>query len=378
MQLHGRPLCALGLALALAAFPACALASEPGVSEAQCYQIVDQDGEVLASLNPDREMDPASITKIMTAVVALDSGKSLDDVCTVRGIEYQSAAQLAGFVDGDTPSFRELLQAMLIYSGNDAADNVALSVCGSVEEFVGRMNEKAADLGLEHTRFANTHGLMAEGHHASAADLVKLGRYALENYPFIAEAVRMPSVTVVAGGKEVTLESTDDLIKTYEGLCGIKTGSVESGTTFLGASRRHGISLYSCVLGCETYDGRFDDTAALMDWAYNEHYQQMSMCRRSWPIRVETWALGFSRKLIVTSESDSGGYVEPGREIAYSTTLCDAGLVDLDAACGYSSWSQGTRQVACATYRSRSQLYDVPAVNIFALPLFFDVGQLAS
>jgi D-alanyl-D-alanine carboxypeptidase (penicillin-binding protein 5/6) len=255
---------AAALLAALFAWPAApALAEEakPQVTEAKSYEIIDQDGNVLASHDATEHMAPASITKIMTAMVALDSGVDLDKTCTIQDMTYQDGAQLAGYKAGDAPTLRELMMAMLVYSANDAAANIAVAVSGSVDKFAELMNKKAQEIGMTNTQFKNPHGLEEDGHYSCAHDLALMGRYALENYPLIAAAVTTRSVTVTAGGQQKTLASTDDLMGSYAGLCGIKTGAVESGTTFLGSSRRWGVQLFSAVLGCSTHEGRFTDTS---------------------------------------------------------------------------------------------------------------------
>ena len=97
-------------------------ASEPQPSEAQAYEVIDSAGNTLFARNENQQMDPASITKVMTAMVALDSGKRLDDVCTLSEISYQSDAQIEGIKTGDTLTLRQLLMIMLIFSANDAAE----------------------------------------------------------------------------------------------------------------------------------------------------------------------------------------------------------------------------------------------------------------
>ena len=196
----------------LAPVRALAVDTEPSLSEAQCAIVVDSAGNVLWSKNADQEMPMASITKVMTAVVALESGIDLDSTCTISDVDLGSDSQTAGFTSSDTPTMRQLLQAMLIYSGNDAALNVAINVAGSEDAFVDLMNAKAAELGMTHTHFTNPHGLYDENHYSCASDLVILGRYALEHFPFIASTVRTTSITLPIGGTEKTLNSTDDLM----------------------------------------------------------------------------------------------------------------------------------------------------------------------
>lgn len=363
----------LGLTLALSLFllPQTAMAEGPQVDEAQTYQIIDQDGHVLAEKNPDQRMDPASITKVMTAMVALDQGKDLDQTYTLKQLPYQADAQIAGIKEGDTLTLRQIMMVMLVYSANDAADNAAIATVGSTDEFVKKMNEKAQEIGMTNTHFMNTHGLMAEGHYSTAADLTKMAKYALEHYPFIAQAVRTSSYTVTIGGVERTYYSTDKLMATYDGLVGIKTGAVESGCAFLGASMRSGVRLYSAVLGCKTNAGRFGDTAKLMDWSYANAYTRSSFTKKQLPIRVANWALGFGPKVVIYSNIDSTGLVYPGENIQYSVSIPSTDLlVDLGGGYGTAVWSQGKHKVCYQTYGASKQLAYVPNVSIFALPLF--------
>ena len=135
----------------------------------------------------------------------------------------------------------QLLEALLVKSGNDAAVAIARNVAGSDEEFVKLMNAKAVELGLKNTHFANSHGLDAPGHYTTAADLATLGRYAM-TIPRFREIVRMKTVTIGQGKRKETLQSTDLLIGNYAGAIGIKTGFTERcwllGTVG-GRARRH-------------------------------------------------------------------------------------------------------------------------------------------
>ena len=280
------------LCLTIAPTRALAVSSEPDISEAQYAIVVDSAGNVLWSKNADQEMSMASITKVMTAVVALESGIDLDSTCTISDVDLGSDSQTAGFTSNDTPTLRQLLQAMLIYSGNDAALNVAINVAGSEDAFVDLMNEKAAELGMTHTHFANPHGLYDENHYSSASDLVILGRYALENFPFIASTVRRTSVTLNIGGAQKTLSSTDHLMGVYQGMLGIKTGYVDNQAAFLGACRKNGVTPYTCVLGCSTTKGRFTDTEAILDWAY-DNFVDRPVSLKSWITDVRPYSLYF-------------------------------------------------------------------------------------
>ena len=140
--LRGVFACALALACVTPTRVAHAL-SDPWIEEAPAAMVCDQAGNELWSRNAEEELAPASITKVMTAMVALDSGYDLDDRCFITEHEFSPGAQLAGYVATDTPTMRELLQATLIYSGNDAALNVAINTrLMKDRDYAEKMNEE--------------------------------------------------------------------------------------------------------------------------------------------------------------------------------------------------------------------------------------------
>lgn len=345
--------------------------SEPVIGEARAAVIMDASGEVLFDRNGDQELAPASITKVMTAMVALDSDVPLDKPIAFVVEEYPVVAQLAGYTDGDTPTLGELLMVTLVYSGNDAAMNVAYAVGGSKEGFADLMNKKVEELGLSHTHFMNPHGLEERDHYSSARDLCVIGRYAMEHYPFIRDAVRTRSIEVVTGGVPVTLESSDDLMKTYNGLLGIKTGNTESGTSFLSAARRDLVTLYSCVLCCDTIEGRFEDTVSLLDWGFGL-YAKRSLAHDELPVRFAQWQDGFWLRCPVSARRSVSGSVFQGGEVTYRTVMLRPNaLVSAGSTYGTTVWSQGNRHVGSVEYRATDPIRS-PAWNPFLLPLFDD------
>ena len=345
-------LAALATVALIPATPARAADETPGYTEATALCITDARGEVLYAYNEDEEMAPASLTKVVTAMVALDSGIPLDTPIDFVEVEFPEGAQLAGYREGDTPTFGELLKVTLIYSGNDAALNVAYAVAGTRQAFAELMNEKVAELGLTHSHFANPHGLEEEGHYTTAHDMCVIGRYALEHYPFIREAVHTPSVTIVADGHEVTLYSTDELMGYYPGLRGIKTGNTESGASFLGSARRGHVTLYSCALCCPSTQGRFDDTETVMDWAFSR-YDSRGLADDDWVVRTAPWQDGFWLRCPVTASHDAVGQVLPDAKLNYtSVMLKPATLVGEHHVLGSTVWNQDGRLVESVRYRS--------------------------
>ncbi len=344
---------------------------EPTLSEAQCAIVEDSAGNVLYSKNADTQMPMASITKVMTAMVALDAGMDLDTPCRIYATDLGADSQTAGFTESDTPTLRELLRVMLVYSANDAAVNVAMNVAGSEEAFVELMNEKAQELGMTSTHFENPHGLDESGHYSTVSDLALMGRVALSEYPFVAATVHTRSVTVSIGGTQKTFYSTDELLGTYKGIRGIKTGYVEGSAAFLGACQRDGVELFTCVLGAQTSLGRFTDTVSLLDWAY-ENYEMRSVAKRSWVVGVRPYAYNFAVSCVVTPTDDEGAVVWPdGGDLSYSTTMLRRDLlVDDGQPVGSSVWTQGGRLAGSVHYTAHATLDDIPRVNVFTLPLY--------
>ena len=362
---------AAAMCLAAALLPSTALAidTQPELTESTAACVTDASGKVLFDYNAEEEMPMASITKIMTAMVALDSGKSLDDPVPITENAFQEDAQLAGYKAGDTPSFRELLEVMLVFSGNDAAANVALATAGSEQAFVDLMNQKAAAIGMTHTHFANPHGLEQDGHYSCAADLCLMGRYALEHYPFIREAVRTREVQAFAGGNLITLGSTDELMEYYDGLIGIKTGLTEAGASFLGAARRDHVTLYSCSLCCETGEGRFVDSASMLDWGFGL-YNQRQLTRQGW-VRSVPWQDGFWLRCSVAPLRDATGSFFCEGDASYKLVgVKPNAFVGPGSTYGTSTWTQDGRQVQSVEYRVGGVPVRSKAWNPVVAPLF--------
>ena len=341
---------------------------EPKLTEATTAIVTDAQGNVLWSKNPDQELPMASITKVMTAMVALDSGIDLDKPCEITVPNFEAGSQVAGLTADDTPTLRQLIMMMLVYSANDAAYNIAINVSGSQQAFVEQMNKKAAEIGMTHTQFQNPHGLDADGHYSTARDLALMGRYAREHYPLIASAVHTRSYTTTVGGEQHTFHSTDDLMDTYRGLLGIKTGAEDSGTAFLGASKRGNVTLYTCVLGCQTTQGRFDDTAILMDWAYH-NYNRISVQRANQVIQIRFSEDNFLLSAVVKPSTSTTYMAWPGsKDFTYQTTMLSPNYpVANNQLISSTDWSQDSVQVGTTITQAHLTLWTIPAYNLFDL-----------
>ena len=267
----------LGVAAALAALAAPAQAStgaaEPPTLPAAAWYLVGEDGAVLAQQSSRHARAIASITKLMTAIVALEEARPSDLV---------QVSSLAAGVGGSTVYLRageeltvgDLVRAMLIPSANDAATALALHVGnGSTARFVSLMNTKARELGLVDTTFVNAHGLDEPGHLSSARDTTLLVRYAL-GVSSIRDALGRSSFSL-SGGQE--FPTTDDLLASWPPLLGGKTGHTQgAGWSEAAAASMRGATVYGTVLGVDTREGRNDALRTLLEFGL-DRYQRVAV-----------------------------------------------------------------------------------------------------
>jgi len=250
--------------------------SAPDVS-ARAGRLVTADGRVLWARSDDTARAMASTTKVMTALLVLESSE-LDD--TVKITKAASGVDYAlGLKTGEKLSVRKLLELALVASSNDAATALAIHVGGSPSDFAVRMNERAAELGLADTRFVNAHGLDAAGHHSSARDLEKLLKLAMDEPEFrrivAKRSVKMPAYKDRPGR---SFKSTDRLLGDIEGLRGGKTGFTDDAKYCMVAdAERDDIALTAVVLGASSSKKRFGSTKTLLEWGF-EHYRNRTLC----------------------------------------------------------------------------------------------------
>jgi D-alanyl-D-alanine carboxypeptidase (penicillin-binding protein 5/6) len=224
------------------------------------------DGEVLAQHAATERRSIASITKLMTVLVALDHLR-LDEIVVVPEEAAQIGESTIYLWPGERISVRDLVRGALVPSANDAATVLALQVSGSLPAFAALMNAKARALGMRDTRFANPHGLDQEGHYSTARDVVKLARAAFRN-PVIRQTSSLRSV-VIDG---ITFESTDDLAASLPELIGGKTGhTLLAGWSEVAAAQGRGVAVYAAVLGADSRESRDADLEALLRWGLAEY-----------------------------------------------------------------------------------------------------------
>lgn len=251
------------LLVLVAAIPVPVAAAAPPTVHARAWVIEDaHTGEVLAASNSHERVPIASITKLMTVLVALEH-HSLSDVVDVDPRAASVGESTADLGPGDELTVADLIRAALIQSANDAADALALSVSPDYPAFAVLMNEKARQLGLHDTHFVRPDGLDAAGQTSSAADVTRLARVVMR-VPFVRETVRRRTATI-AGGR--TLHTWDDLLTQFPQTIGVKTGHTGlAGWCQVAAARSGGVTVYATLLGSPNRSDRNDDLESLLVW----------------------------------------------------------------------------------------------------------------
>ena len=262
-----RTLAVAAVLVAAAAAPASAAEPPPKVPGAQAAIVVDaRDGTVMFEKRPDGERSIASTTKLMTALLALERAKP-GDVFTAPVYNAMPAESRINLRPGERMTVHDLLEALLLESANDAAVTLAEGVSGSREAFVEEMNARAAELGLEHTSYANPIGLDEAGNYSSARDLATLTRVLLRR-PRFARIVDMPEAELESGLRPRVVENRNDLVASYPWVSGVKTGyTLNAGNVLVGAAKGPGgARVISVVLGEPSEAARDQETLTLLRW----------------------------------------------------------------------------------------------------------------
>ncbi len=274
------------------AVPAAGEQAAPPSIVSSNYILINMDtGEVFLEHNSEEKMYPASTTKIMTALLALEN-LNLDETSTVsyeavNSIPWDSSK--LNVLEGESFTNRDLLTGMMVVSGNDAANVLAEAVSGDTETFVGLMNKRAEELGCTSTHFVNAHGYTHENHYTTASDMAKIAKKAMEN-PVFREIVKttsfeLPKTDIYSEPRIVY--TTNNLLKSspykYDCATGIKTGYTSAARNCLVASaEKEGVRLITVILGASTIDGvnmAYKDTRSLMEWGF-ENYVNKSVVKK--------------------------------------------------------------------------------------------------
>ena len=226
---------------------------------------------------PDERRSPASITKIMTAILifdAIEAGKiSLEDEVVTSAYAKSMGGSQVYLEEGEKQTVDTLIKCIMVSSGNDASVAMAEYIAGSESSFVQMMNQRSAGLGMTNTHFVNCNGLDTEGHLTTARDIALMSRELITKYPQIEDysTIWMENITHVTmqGSKEFGLANTNKLLKQYPYTTGLKTGSTNKAKYCVCATaNKDGVELIAVIMGCPNYKDRFTEAQSLLQFGY--------------------------------------------------------------------------------------------------------------
>ena len=264
--------------------------SEEDISAPAAVLMDANSGKILYEKNPHEQRPCASITKVMTLTLvmeAVDSGKiHMDDVVTTSAHAASMGGSDIWLEEGEQMTVDEMIKATAVASANDAAVALAEFVSGSEEDFVAAMNDKAAVLGMEDTTFKNCNGLDEEGHLTSAYDVALMSRELMKHEKiFDYTGIWLDSLR----NGETQIVNTNKLLRSYDGITGLKTGTTgDAGSCISATAERGGLSLIAVVLGADSGKERFRDAAVLLDYGFaNFECKELSLTESLSPVSVE-------------------------------------------------------------------------------------------
>lgn len=274
-------------------------------------------GQILYEKNSHEKLPPASVTKVMTMLLiseALDSGKIklTDQVQISENASGMGGSQI--FLEpGESQKVDDLLKGIAVASANDACVAMAEYIAGSIESFVDMMNNKAKELGMNDTHFANTNGLPVDNHYTSAHDIALMSRELLK-HDIINKYLTTWMDELVVGKKQVKvgLANTNKLIKHYQGATGVKTGFTQEAKYCLSASAKRGNThLVAATLGAETSPERFKDASNLLTYGF-ANYESIKLCSKDDNIATLTLDKAEDNKVNLVAKEDLTVLIKKG------------------------------------------------------------------
>lgn len=231
---------------------------------------------ILYEFNIHERRPPASMTKLMTMLLimeAIDDGRiNLDDMVTISKNASSMGGSQVFLQENMQISVHQLLKGIAIASGNDAAVAMAEYISGTTEEFVNKMNEKAAELGLNDTHFVNVHGLDAENHYSSAYDMSQIARELLSHPKILEYTSLYEDYLEKPDGTKTWLVNTNKLVRFYPGVDGLKTGFTNpAGYCLTATAIKNNIRFVTVVMGEDTPENRSADTTSLLNYAFSTY-----------------------------------------------------------------------------------------------------------
>ncbi len=262
----------LALVVVLTLAPA-ARAEGPGLTVdcGACLLMEKTTGEVLYASNEHQQLEPASVTKVMTILLtmeAIDSGAlSYGDTVTASAYACSMGGSQVYLKENEQMTVEDMLKAVCVASANDASVALAEHLAGSADAFVEKMNQRAAELGMKDTHFMNPTGLPAGGHVTSAYDIALMSRELILHHPDIRKFTTIWTDSLRDGA--FGLNNTNKLIRFYEGATGLKTGSTDAALYCLSATaERDGMELIAVILKAPTSVKRFEGAKALLNYGF--------------------------------------------------------------------------------------------------------------
>ncbi len=284
----------------LSAVPA-GVPAPPPLSAAAAILVDWRTGQILYAKDAYKPRAPASTTKILTAIVALESAR-LNEKVKVSRYAASTPGSYMPLEAGQVLTVGDLLWGMLLRSGNNACVAVAEHIAGSEKAFVEMMNRRAAELGARKTHFQNPHGISVRNHYSTAYDLALLARFALTMPPFeTIVRTREASLYVDGGEGEVRLRNTNSLLWSFTGADGVKTGTTDAaGKCLVASATRDGRRLLSVVLNAPD---RYGDTADLLEWGF-KNFSTVCLARRGGVLATAPVRSGMKGTVDLAPEED--------------------------------------------------------------------------
>lgn len=279
---------------------------------AEAAVLIDGDtGAIMYGKNHLEQRPPASTTKVLTAILAIEQG-DLAEVVSISKRSAQTGEASINLLEGETITLENLLYGALLKSGNDACVAIAEGISPTVEEFVGLMNLKAKLLGCTNTNFVNTNGLPHNNHYTSALDLAVITRYALNN-PIFAQIVATPTKTIQweNSSRKKYIQNTNKLLTIYPGANGVKTGTTDkAGQCLIASATREGRTLIAVVLKSHN---RYGDASKLLDYGFNNYYN-LEVIKKNQVLNIDRSKFNLDKNLVLKAKENFVLTLEKGTE----------------------------------------------------------------
>ncbi len=319
-------------------------------------------GKILFEKNADKELPPASVTKVMTLLVALEAVEKGRVKLTDQVVGSENASKMGGsqiyLAPGEAMSFKTMLISIAVASANDACVAVAEHIAGSHEAYVKMMNDKAAELGLKHTKFVNAYGLPAQGHYTSARDLAIMMRE-LMKYPLFNE-MSMIKRYDLRGGKFV-LHNTNKLLWWYRGAEGGKTGwTTEAQYCLASSASRNGLRLIAVVMATPEVRSHFRESMKLYNYGFAQ-FEAVPIAKAGQKMGRVRVGKGTTDWVDVVAKHDVSAVVKKGKKDTISHKLSLKPLI-------LAPVSKGQEAGSVTVYENNQEVLRVPVVSTKEVP----------